>query len=124
MPKGKNLSVKQKTFIKEYIANEGNGTLAALKSYDTDDYATANAIAVENLQKPSIKEAIEQALVKLELTPEWILNKHKTIVETRDDEVMAQERALENIGKIAGLYPSNSTNLELSDGKLKISWEN
>lgn len=123
MPKGKKLSVKQKKFIKEYVSNDGNGTQAALKAYDTDNPEVANAIAVENLQKPLVRDAIEKALVKLELTPEWVLSKHKWIVENRLDEVMAQERALENIGKIANLYPNTKTDLELSDGKLKISWE-
>lgn len=64
----KNLTIKQKKFVKAYVETDGNGTEAALKSYDTTDYQTANAISVENLQKPSIKEAIELALVKHNIT--------------------------------------------------------
>ena len=122
--KARPLTIKQRKFIKEYIARDGNGEKSALAVYDTTDPNTARNIASENLTKPNVREKIEEALVKLELTPEWILNKHKKIVELNEvEDGMIAERALENIGKIAGLYPSNSTNLELSDGKLKISWE-
>lgn len=55
----KRLTIKQSKFIDEFIANEGNGTKAALKVYDTDDYFTGNAIAVENLQKPLIIQALD-----------------------------------------------------------------
>jgi len=133
MPKGEKLTVKQRKFIKKYIETKGNGTQAALEAYDTDKPNVANAIAVENLQKPTVKEAIEQALIKLGLTPEWILDKHKKIatsqiIETESGKTiikdgMVAERALENLGKIANLYPSNKTELDLSDGKLHISWE-
>lgn len=64
----KGLTVKQKKFVKEYVKNDGNGTQAALNVYDTTDYNSANQIAVENLQKPTVKAAIEQALKKHEIT--------------------------------------------------------
>lgn len=58
------LTKKQKEFVGEYLQT-GNGTQAALKAYNigtkhgTEQPETvANAIAVENLQKPSIIEAI------------------------------------------------------------------
>lgn len=53
-----NLTKKQKDFIREY-AETGNGTQSALKAYDTDSESVANAIAVENLQKPMIQNAIK-----------------------------------------------------------------
>lgn len=49
------LRPKQLMFCNEYINNKGNWTKAALFSYNTTDYSTANAIATENLQKPAIK---------------------------------------------------------------------
>ena len=55
------LTKKQRGFIKDYLAT-GNGTQAALANYDTDDYKTASVIAAENLDKPSISSAIEDAL--------------------------------------------------------------
>lgn len=44
------LTKKERAFLKEFIAT-GNGTLSALKVYDTDDYATAGVIASENLKR-------------------------------------------------------------------------
>lgn len=64
----KGLTIKQKKFVKAYVANDGNGTKAALETYDTKDYHTAHSIAVENLQKPAIRDAVEQSLIKHEIT--------------------------------------------------------
>ena len=66
----KKLTIKQAKFVKEYIKNDGNGTKAALKAYNTTDENSAHAIASENLQKPTIQDAIEKAMVKHEITPE------------------------------------------------------
>lgn len=63
-------TVKQTKFVKAYVENGGNGTQAALSAYDTNDYDTANQIAVENLQKPTVKAAIEAALEKHGITIE------------------------------------------------------
>jgi phage terminase small subunit len=48
-------------FIEE-VVKTGNGTRAALKAYDTDDYNTAKAIASENLSKPYIEAEINKRL--------------------------------------------------------------
>lgn len=52
------LTKKQKGFVKDYIQT-GNGVKSALNNYDTEDYNTANQIAIENLQRPIIQKAIE-----------------------------------------------------------------
>ena len=67
VPEGK-LTIKQKKFVKAYVANDGNGTKAALESYNTVDEKTASVIASENLEKPSVKEAIDAALDKHGIT--------------------------------------------------------
>lgn len=64
----KGLTIKQKKFSKAYVATDGNGTKAAMAVYDTTDYATAAAISSENLNKPQVKEAIEAALIKHDIT--------------------------------------------------------
>lgn len=69
VPDGK-VTIKQKKFVKAYIANDGNGTKAALEAYNTVDEKTASVIASENLEKPNIKLAIEQALIKHDITIE------------------------------------------------------
>lgn len=55
------LTKKQKEFVETY-AETGNGTKAALATYDTEDPNTAAAIASENLRKPNIMAALEEAL--------------------------------------------------------------
>lgn len=55
------LTKKQKGFVNDFVIDE-NGTKAALNNYDIkgkDPINIANQIAIENLQKPTIVEAIE-----------------------------------------------------------------
>lgn len=56
------LTYKQKLFIKEYAKNKGNGTVAAMKSYNVNNKVTAGAVAYELLNKPQIQQAIEKNL--------------------------------------------------------------
>jgi hypothetical protein len=55
------LTHKQQVFVEEYAASH-NGTQAALTAYDTEDPVTAAVIAYENLRKPQIVDALEEAL--------------------------------------------------------------
>ena len=69
----KRLTGKQTKFVKEYVKNRvknvnGAGTKAAKAAYDVKNDATANVISVENLQKPTVREAIETALAKRNIT--------------------------------------------------------
>ncbi len=50
---------KEKAFATEYIANGGNGTAAALKTYDVKNAKVASTLATENLSKLSIREHFE-----------------------------------------------------------------
>lgn len=49
---------KQKVFAKAYVET-GNGTRAALMSYDTKNPDVAKSIASENLTKPNVRALIE-----------------------------------------------------------------
>lgn len=60
------LTLKQKKFVQEYVATNGNGTKAALRVYDTNKPDVAKAIATENLTKPSVREELERILRKEE----------------------------------------------------------
>jgi len=53
------LTKKQRGFVNDK-ADGKPGVIAALNHYDTKDYMTANAIAVENLQKPLIQEELKK----------------------------------------------------------------
>lgn len=63
----KRLSNKEKGFVADYILGE-TGTQAALNNYDTESSKVAGVIAAENLAKPRIQQAIEEAL------PDHMLN--------------------------------------------------
>lgn len=61
--KPRRLTLKQDKFVKEYIANGGNGTQAALQVYDVNSpnpKHVANVIAAENLAKPAVLSRLEQ----------------------------------------------------------------
>lgn len=53
------LTSKMRGYVND-IADGKSGVQAALNNYDTDDYMTANAISVENLQKPIIQEELKK----------------------------------------------------------------
>ena len=53
------LTPKQEGFVKDYLETK-NGTEAAIKNYDTDR-VTAASIAWENLRKPQIIQALQDA---------------------------------------------------------------
>lgn len=54
------LTIKQNAFVTEFIENGGNGTQAALKTYDTVDPRTAAMMASDLLTKPNINSALEK----------------------------------------------------------------
>lgn len=62
------LSLKQREFISKYLKNQGNGQKTALEVYNTTDENTARVIASENLTKPNIISAMEEAYTKTGLT--------------------------------------------------------
>lgn len=95
------LTQKQAKFVKG-IAEGKPATVSAQESYDVKNYGTAAVIASENLNKPNVKEAIDLAMVKLNLTPERVL---KPIDDALNDDdvktrLMGTDRALKlmNIG--------------------------
>ncbi len=56
------MTIKQRKFIKGYIKNRGNGTQAALDTYNVKNKHSAEVIASENLRKPEVRKQIEIAL--------------------------------------------------------------
>jgi len=95
------LTRKQAQFVKG-IAEGKSQTQAALDAYDTTSIDVAKNIGSDNLTKPNVKEAIDLAMVKLNLTPERVL---KPIDDALNDDdvktrLMGTDRALKlmNIG--------------------------
>ena len=104
------LKRKQKAFIAEYVANGGNGVQAALKVYNTNDYNTANQIARDNLQKPTIMREIEKQMNDTGLTVKKAIN---AINDAYDAEKKGSPdhnvrlRSADMTLKLADAYPKN-----------------
>lgn len=119
MPKLTKPSLKQKTFVAEYLKT-GNGTQAALKAYETTDYMTANAIAVENLQKPLVQELVNQKINEKFRGTEEIIE--ILVKDLRSDNVPARLKSAELLGKYLGMYDKDRGNSDLLEKVKAISW--
>lgn len=69
------LTDKQRKFVKAKLEGK-TGVEAAMIAYPSVDYSVANAIAGENLKKPSIQEALEAAYAKRGLTIDALVAPH------------------------------------------------
>ena len=104
------LTPKQRRFVKYYLETD-NATQAVIKAgYDlggkhgTDDIKNvAHAIGTENLQKPAIQEAIDKAMIRQKITPEYVLSGISKLAETseRDGDKI---RSYELLGKYLKLF--------------------
>ena len=134
MKRKERLTIKEQKFVKNYIKNDGNGVKTALEVYDTEDYNTAGAIASENLKKPKIQKAIQDALPDELLAQKHLelLNKKEVrqknnvttgeieIVETGEIDVQAVSKALDMAYKLKGSYAPEKRDIkaEVSDNFL------
>lgn len=96
------ITPKQKKFADKYLELD-NGTQAALAVYDTTDYNTAHAIAHENLQKPTIRNYLEEAL------PDDLLARvHKegleALTESGNEDYSTRHKYLDTAYKLKGSY--------------------
>ena len=104
------LKQKQKAFIAEYVKNGGNGVQAALKVYDTENYNTANQIARDNLQKPTIMREIEKQMNNTGLTVKKALNAINDGYDAEkkgDPDHAIRLRSADMTLKLADAYPKN-----------------
>ncbi|MCX8129759.1 MAG: terminase small subunit [Clostridia bacterium] len=116
------LTTKQRLFVKEYLVDL-NATQAAIRAGYSEN--TARFIAAENLTKPNIQEAIQEAIKqredKIDINSQWVL---KRLVELSERcmqgtpvydkegnetgewkfEANAANRSLELIGKHLGMF--------------------
>lgn len=110
------LTRKQKIFVNEYILTE-NGTQSALKAYDIEGKnpdKTASVIAVENLGKPSIINAIEvkrkslkQALLDKGINEDYLAEKVNVLLNAIDEkgneDYTAIDKGLKHATNIYGI---------------------
>ena len=95
-----NLTAKQKRFVEFY---DGNGTETARKAGYKGNANTLNQVAIENLRKPMILEAIEKR--ESERLSEGILDREKRqvfwskVIEDENQKMPDRLRASELLGK-------------------------
>jgi len=114
-----NLTRKEKGFIKDYIET-GNGTQSALKNYDIrgkNPEKIASVIAVENLAKPRIYNAIAEAI------PDTLLaEKHLALLNKLDEQgnidVQAVKAGLDMGYKIKGSYAPEKKDITTDGDKI------
>lgn len=107
----KKLTLKQRRFINGYIENKGNGTFAALDSYDVKNHNTAHAIASENLRKPTIREAIEEALRSNGLSVDVIAGNIGELANSKPEKISGDVVLKANVEllKLSGAYPDKKS---------------
>lgn len=111
------LTVKQARFVKEYAENGGNGTKAALVAYDIEDPNTASSIATENLRKPDIREAVNNAMVAAGLDAESLLKPIKAALEAETNHYEYDKDGRRKLTKVV----DHGTRLKASELGLKLA---
>lgn len=115
-------TLKQKAFVEEYVRNGGNGTQAALKTYGTDDYKTAQNISSENLSKPIVMEELIKTARRLGVTEEKIVS--PVIDALNSDELDMRLKGHDRMVKMLnGKDVGVSLNIENASG-IEISFKN
>ncbi|GEM_PF-6273792 len=106
----KKLTSRQTQFIKKYL-EVGNGTQAALATYNTSDPNVAKVIASENLTKPNIREALEEALRTSGLSLSVITNNLGSLANSKPEKISGDTvlKANTEILKLFGAYPDKKS---------------
>ena len=106
------LTIKQTKFVKHYIKS-GNGTQSALVAYDTTSPKTAHGISTDNLQKPSVQEAVAKSLLVAGLDLTTLATEAKTLAMTQIDPTKVSAdtklRTIVELWKLTGAYPDRKT---------------
>lgn len=94
------LTLKQQSFVNEYIENGGNGTQAALVAYDTDSYKTASSLACRTLERPHVRKEVDNRLKAMREVFDHLGASDEKIAETLIDGMLNAKRYLIKDGKI------------------------
>lgn len=107
-------TAKQRVFAEEYVRNKRNGTKAALKAYNTKSPDVAAQIAVENLRKPEVKQAIAELLESEGLEFKTVIQTHKRNI-VQEKNLLVSQNAIVDYYELVGLKrkeePKNGTNI-------------
>jgi phage terminase small subunit len=115
------LTKKQNAFVKEYLIDL-NATQAAIRAGYSE--ATATEIGYENLTKPHIKVAVEEAMnkrsEKLEITAEYVLSSLKEVADRCMQAVPVLDKEGNNTGEYYFEHSGANKALELLGKHLKL----
>lgn len=102
----KKLTGKQLAFVKRIVEGQ-SATQAVLATYNTKDKRVAASIAHENLNKPDIKEALEEALSSQGLSLSTIVSNIGDLARSKPEKISAETKLKANIEllKLMGAYP-------------------
>ena len=124
-----NLTPKQQRFVEEYLIDL-NATQAAIRAGYSEK--TAYSVGHENLKKPEIQKAIQEALQgrkeRVQIDADYVLKRlveidQMDVLDIMDDQMKI--RPVNEWPKVWRQYVINLENLELSDGEgcfKKIKW--
>lgn len=125
------MTPKQQRFVEEYLIDL-NATQAAIRAGYSE--TTAHVIGQENLRKPVIREAVDDALKrrseKTQIDAEWVLKKAAALFEKceREGETFNPSAAVAALNLVAKHQSVNALAEKTIDaklnGELKIRWEN
>lgn len=96
------LTPKQRLFVREYVANGGNGTAAVAKVCSVNSRAAASAGATEFLRIPLVRQEIKRLLVPIEATDVSVLARLVHISNNAKAD-STRLRAAQSIARVLGM---------------------
>lgn len=104
------LTRKQIVFVRE-LADGKSGTQAAMVAYDVGNAKTASVIASQNLNKLSIREALEEALRSNGLSLSVITSNLGNLANSKPDKISGDTVLKANVEllKLQGAYPDKKS---------------
>lgn len=104
------LTRKQAVFVRE-LASGRSGTQAAMVAYDVGDSKTASVIASQNLNKLSIREALEEALRSNGLSLSVITGNLGNLANSKPEKISGDTvlKANSELLKLMGAYPDKKS---------------
>ena len=115
-----NLTPKQRKFVTAYLANGGNGRLAAEDAGYKGNAKTLRQVAYENLRKPDVQVALAGPLQKEEQLHDLVVQELRGIaLADTGKEITNQEklRALDTLCKALHIY-KEGTDIQINVAQL------
>lgn len=105
------LTIKEKIFIKEMVKTKGNKTESAIRAFNTKKRYNAMQIGKRVVKRPVVKQALEEAFKHSGITIDYLLDKEKEIIEqgiANGKPTMSDARlSIQNMHKLLNSYPNN-----------------